>query len=103
MKKKTHTLVTIEDFYKAPRRYTKHYCTDHPDIELSGACQQCMKVFCIYDIPGKCDAGTGEFKILKGDVVNYFLRILNKCKCRNEMNIALWYRLIANVASSVGV
>ena len=63
MKKKLHTLVTVEDFYEAPRRYTKHYCSEHPDIELAGACEDCLKMFCIYDIQGTCDAETGKLKI----------------------------------------
>ena len=91
MKKKTHTLVTIEDFYEAPRRYTKRYCPDHPDIELSGACQQRMKVFCIYDIPGKCDAGTCELIILKGNVVNYLLLRLNKAVISVTKQILLYF------------
>ena len=47
VRKKTHRLVLMEDYLTAPGRYSKQYCQDHPDNELTHACGLCYKTFCV--------------------------------------------------------
>ena len=49
MKMKQHQLVSIEDYEHAAGLYTKVFCDNHPDKELTEACQYCHKVFCVSD------------------------------------------------------
>ena len=37
----------MEDYLTAPGRYSKQYCQDHPDNELTHACGLCYKTFCV--------------------------------------------------------
>ena len=62
MKMKPHQLVSVQDYEYAPGLYIKVFCDDHPDKELTEACQFCHKVFCVSDrdvMMDKCQKATG--------------------------------------------